>query len=134
MRIDGWPDRLIAEVERHRGMAFEWGASDCVSFFADCVVAITGDDPAADFRGWFSKRSAASRMRSKGLKSIEAGVLARFPSIPVAMAGRGDLVYPAKVDKMMAPAVITGAHAISRNEDGWVSIERARWHKAFRVG
>ena len=49
-RIEGWPEKLMAEVELARTIPFMWGLHDCCIFVADCVYAITGEDLAHNWR------------------------------------------------------------------------------------
>lgn len=41
-RLPRWPDRLDAFIESRRNMPFSWGHSDCITFAAGAVEAITG--------------------------------------------------------------------------------------------
>jgi hypothetical protein len=50
-RYEDWPQRLVAAIEAARGRPFSWGAMDCCLFAADVVLAMTGVDYAAGFRG-----------------------------------------------------------------------------------
>ncbi len=51
MRIEGWETRLAELVEARRRVPFAWGSNDCISFAADAVMALTGVDPLAAWRG-----------------------------------------------------------------------------------
>ncbi len=134
-RLPDWPDRLIAYLADERARPFVWGASDCITLWAGAVAAMTGVDPVARWRGYCSMAHGLRMMRHDGLASVRDYVAARFPEIPVAAAGRGDLVYPdaAGVSEIMGPAVVVGAEAISRGEAGVVVMPMAHAMRAFRV-
>lgn len=51
---------MIDQTLAHwRRSAFVWGRSDCVLSVADYVLAVTGKDPAADWRGVYSDETGA---------------------------------------------------------------------------
>lgn len=39
---------------------FQWGVHDCCTFAADAVLALTGQDPAADVRGTYGDEAGAT--------------------------------------------------------------------------
>lgn len=68
MRPQGWRGRLIAYLAETRGRAFEYGVHDCTLFACGAVEAITGSDPAADYRGRYgSYEGGLRRLRRNGL-------------------------------------------------------------------
>ncbi|RMF00828.1 MAG: hypothetical protein D6773_10910 [Alphaproteobacteria bacterium] len=124
---------MRACIEKHRTQPFAWGRSDC-AMFADCVKAMTGTDPLKGLRGYKTKGGALKKLKRAGYASVAALVEDKFEEIPVAMAGRGDLAYPADVaDPLMSPAVIDGANAFSKGPDGFIVVPRSAMARAFRV-
>lgn len=89
MRRNDWPERLAAFIDAHRRAAFRWGTNDCCIVAADWVLEATGDDPAAQWRGYASEAEAqviieqAGGMR--GLVSLPERATPR-------LAQRGDVV------------------------------------------
>lgn len=112
---------------------FDWGTSDC-AMFADVVKALTGFDPIEGIRGYASELSAVRRLRAAGYVTTYELVAAHFPEIDPALAGRGDLGYPAEIPHpLMSPAVIDGAYAYSKGLDGAVIMPRSLITRAFAV-
>jgi hypothetical protein len=91
-RLHDYPERLAAFIESRRGMPFEWGINDCCLFAADGVLAQTGVDLAADWRGYTSAREAAQLIDRVGGLPAFAHALAEKP---VARAFRGEVVLVA---------------------------------------
>jgi hypothetical protein len=133
-RLENWPDRLMATVERHRTAEFEWGVYDCATLFADAVQAVTGTDPLAAFRPWKTERSARMKMIKGGWKDMKSFCRDHFPDVAPSKAGRGDLGFAAQSHNLMCPAVIVGAHAVSRDEKGWIVMPTSLLTLAFKVG
>lgn len=73
-------------------MPFAWGVNDCCLFAADAVIALTGDDVAADVRGTYSDALGAGRLIEArgGLAAIATAALGA-PVLPV-FAAVGDVV------------------------------------------
>jgi len=133
-RLDDWPERLMATIERHRMAAFEWGVYDCATLFADAVEAVTGVDPLSQYRPWKSERSARMKMIRAGWKDMKAFARDHFPEIAPSMARRGDVGFAQQANALSCPAVIVGAHAVSRDEKGWIVMPASVLTIAFRVG
>ena len=45
-RLPDWQTRMEAFVRERMHQPFAWGSNDCAIFASDCVMAITGQDPA----------------------------------------------------------------------------------------
>lgn len=111
-RFEDWPLRLekfLAEAEQK---TFEWGSFDCCLFSCDAVLATTGVDLAAGFRGQYSSELGAAKLltRYRGVPGVawkiaaEHGIL----EVPVLMAQRGDVVM---IDSPLGPTLgIVGLH------------------------
>lgn len=92
-RLPDWPERLITFLEDRRGIPFQWGRNDCVTFAADGVQAITGFDALGPLRGsWTSEREASLRLLARGgITNAVRSVLGMEMDSP-ALAQRGDVV------------------------------------------
>lgn len=132
-RLEAWPDRLISVIEWHRRHAFAWGRFDCATLFSDACNAVAGFDP-ADGATWQSERDAIAFLNRHDARSVFDFVVARFEPIPVALARRGDVGFTADRKAVTCPAIITGAEAVSRDLDGWISVPRDLLTVAFKVG
>ncbi len=94
MRHNDWPSRLNQYIKQHLNTPFKWGEFDCCLFPADAILAMTGVDYAAEFRGHYSTALGAKRALVKyGQGDIQQTITAKFgPMQPRLLAGRGDLV------------------------------------------
>lgn len=134
-RLPGWEKRLLTLIAQEQAAPFAWGEHDCATLALAAVAALTGEDLSAGLPRWFSGASARRSLRHGGARTAALFFAARLPEIPIAEARRGDLVLPANTrNPLMCPAVLVGAVAHSRNEQGWVVMDRALAARAFRVG
>lgn len=122
-RLHDWQLRLEACLAERWAKPFEWGVLDCCLFAADCVEAVTGVDPAADFRGSYDSKAGAYRLVSR-LGGFRAMAGARLGAeIPVAMAQAGDIGFVGD-DSAGSMVVCGGAHWLGISEAGvaWVPV------------
>lgn len=93
-RFEDWPQRLDDFLRAAQGRLFTWGEHDCALFAADAVLAITGEDHAAAFRGRYSTaRGALRALKVYGQGTLEATVAARLGPVVINPRGlqRGDI-------------------------------------------
>ena len=139
-RLSDWEARLHDFLEECSTAVFGYDHHldathfDCCMFAAGSVIAVTGEDPAAEFRGKYRSMAGASRaLRTYGAGTLEATLDGKFAERPVAFARRGDLVM---IDEMVG--VCIGADALFIGEEdgvpGLVRFPRAAWLKAWSVG
>ena len=89
-RLKNWPSRFAALVEVTRGRPFEWGTHDCCLWAANAVLAITGEDLAADLRGSYTTaRGALARLNAIG--GLEAAGARAGRRVELLHAGAGDV-------------------------------------------
>jgi hypothetical protein len=98
IRYEDWHARLGAHIKAALKRPFSWGEHDCCLWACDGILAMTGVDPAAWFRGRYSTKIGAYR----ALKQYAGGGLDETMTrvfgicgaleIPVLTAGRGDCV------------------------------------------
>lgn len=98
-RVQGWEAALARFLSDRAEQPFEWGRSDCCLFACDGILALTGLDPAAWFRGRYADmRGAAAALREfsdGGALEAVAERIAReqgFDEIPLPFVQRGDCV------------------------------------------
>ncbi len=134
-RLPDWESRLHAYLDRVAAAAFTWGRHDCALHAANAVLAMTGEDFGAPFRGRY--RSAAGSLRA--LKLYGAGdLVATFTAalgapVPGASAGRGDLVMH---DGSIGVAMAGFAWFVGEEfgDDGLIAVPRgAGWAAAWKV-
>lgn len=87
----GWQADVAGVFLERMAAPFKWSHNDCCLFAADCILAATGDDPAADVRGKYDDALSAARLIDSlgGLEKIAASRCG--PEIPPASAVFGDI-------------------------------------------
>lgn len=113
-RLSNWESAFADFLAERRDRPFEYGKNDCALFAADCALALTGIDPAPDFRGKYKTKAGSLRaLRKIGNGDLESTFDARFPAKAPAFARRGDLVFNGE-----AIGVCAGAIAVFVGEQG----------------
>lgn len=85
-----WRQRFDALVAQRLRTPFAWGSHDCCLWAADCVLATTGHDPAADLRGTYTTALGAARVLS-AIGGLPAAGARGGPAIPPLAAAVGDV-------------------------------------------
>lgn len=143
-RLPDWQDRLVAYLaDRHAVSRFGYdhcadpAQDDCCTFAGGAVLALTGVDAMAEFRGRYRTAAGAARaLRRYGAGTLPATLDTKFEPIPPAFARRGDL---ALVDGAVGVVIGADAVLIGREEageearEGLVRFGRDRWSRAWRV-
>ncbi len=133
MRLLDWQTRLADKVNELRFTAFEWGKHDCCLWAATAVEAVTGTDPAADFRATYSTAAEA-------VKIVEnLGGIGNLPTrwlgepIDVRMANVGDIVLVYQDRESLG--VCNGRNTLVVTDNGLYSIPTLSefCKKAWRV-
>ena len=142
-RHEDWQTRLHTHITECSRTPFEWGKHDCALFVADAILAHTGVDVAADFRGKYSDEKGAMATIAKvtGGKTVEDAAvyaankhgLKELPS--VLFAQRGDMVI---FDGAEGPAVgivcLNGREALFVGPAGLRKVKVAKCRRAWRIG
>lgn len=133
-RFVDWERRLAAYLDTVRYAEFRYGENDCALHVANAVLAMTGEDFGARFRGRY--RSIAGSVRA--LKLYGAGDLpstltaALGAPINPRLAQAGDVVMRAG-----AAGICMGAIAYFVGEEGGraglVTVPMREWEAAWRV-
>lgn len=89
-RLENWPLMLSSFIKERQNMPFEWGKNDCMLFCADAVLAMTGQDMAAEFRGKYNDKKGA--YLSLDGKSLEDVLNSKLVAKEKSFAQRGDVV------------------------------------------
>lgn len=133
-RIAGWDVALYRVTVAALARLHEWGTHDCVMFGADCVLAMTGEDPVADIRGKYDGPVTAARIiRKAGFDCLGDMIADRFLEIEVSAAGRGDLVLCDGPDGEFV-GVVDGHVCLGPAPNGLTHIPLRQAQRAFRVG
>lgn len=133
-RRKDWEARLNALIAKKRAAPHAYGRHDCMTWFDDVVKAQTTHNFGKGHRGKYrTALSAAKYLKSIGYDRPEDMVAALLPEIPVARAGRGDIV----IDGEGIPGVVIGHDALfvgmRGGEAGLVRQPRPTWVRAFHV-
>ena len=90
LQLCAWRQQLHALIAARMAAPFDWGTHDCCLFAADAVLAQTGEDPAAEFRGTYADaREAMELLTELGGLSAVAARAGEF--IPALCAQVGDI-------------------------------------------
>lgn len=138
MRFADWENRLGAYLRGCRDMPFAYGRHDCCTFASGAVLAMTGIDAMAEFRGRYRSVAGSVRaLRKLGKGTLAATLDAKFPPVDPAFAHRGDLVLTDDGQGGGALCVSFGRFAIGvgseGQQDGLVQVDRHHWQRAWRV-
>lgn len=129
-RKPGWETELSDYIASVRNKDFEYGTFDCCILISDAVVAMTGEDPMAEFRGKYdSLKTSIKALREIGQGDLESTLDAKFEEIPISHARKGDIAFTEG-----CAGVVMGQHAWFTAEGPLERIPRAFWDKAWRVG
>lgn len=93
-RVEDWPERLIAWVDRARTRTFQYGTWDCCLAAAEWVREATGLDFAEEYRGYKTEAGAYRKMKAIAEGGV-VEVVTRALGEPLAspkLAQRGDIV------------------------------------------
>lgn len=132
-RLSNWDIRLSEYLSSVRNTEFCFGQHDCALHSANAVLAMTGTDIAAAFRGRYSTaQGSVLALARYGAGTLDATVDAILPAIPPSHARRGDLVWTGE-----ALGVCDGTTGLFVGQEGeaegLVTIQRAAWLRAWRV-
>lgn len=131
MRLPGWEDAVAAVLAAWRRLPFEWGKHDCCRFAAAIAIAQSGVDPMRGIRSKYRGKAGALRLIAE--QPLADRLDALFKRMPLAFAKNGDLI------------MAEGNVGVIWGDRGWflggegagaglVSIARAKWTGAWRVG
>jgi hypothetical protein len=141
-RSVSWQTRELHEFFKSADAPFEWGANDCCLFPANGILAMTGTDIAADFRGkYHDEASAFALIREiaggETVADAAAWCAAKFElqewPRPL-FAQRGDLVVLEDAGRLIAGIVaLTGRHVRSVGPDGLKWLPLSAVVRAWKV-
>lgn len=133
-RLPDWRPRLAAYVSGVARQKFKPGAQDCALFVAGAVLAMTGHDPAADWRGRYRTLSGGKRrLRGQGFADHIAFVEAHLAEIPPAFAAVGDVAVLPGDGAAPALGLVQGDAVYCLRAEGLVVVSRLAMERAFRL-
>lgn len=131
-RLKNWPSRLQATIEAARHHPFTWGEHDCCLWAASAVLACTGEDPAAAFRGTYADAMSAARLIGQ-LGGMEVIGALGGPEISPRFATAGDVGLVELADRVVL-AVHSGQVWLAAGTHGLEPCVRMPVLKAWKVG
>jgi len=138
-RLPDWEKLLHEEIESARRKQFQWGVFDCALFACDCVRAMTGVDPAVEFRGKYADEAGAEQMmlgKRLGKFAHSIAMANGMPPVFSTYARRGDLVIANNGTRDGALGIVShhGHFAWCAAEKGLLQVPMARWWLGWKVG
>lgn len=148
-RLSNWQALLAAQIEKAQHAKFEWGVFDCALAACDAVLAMTGEDPGAPYRGKYKTQAEANALIGSGngaLGNFASTVAASIGAkeVPKLFARRGDIVLvnnaPANngrshpLSTALGFVDLSGRFALCASEKGLVRVPMERWLRAWRIG
>lgn len=131
-RRPDWQRRLDLYLAEVRGTQFSYGTLDCALFTAGAVLAMTGEDPAASFRGYRTAAGGQRVLRRRGLWRASDLADRFLPPIPPQSAAAGDVGEIATPDGP-ALCIVQGPHLYVMMAGGLALLSRDRLCRAWRV-
>lgn len=142
-RYHDWETRLLSFLLSRRHTPFAWGGHDCSLFACDAVLAMTGVDIAADFRGRYTTKAGAYKVVKAFVPSAKLEDLAEARGQEAGMqclvmplaAKRGDIVLvETPTERALGIIGLDGRFAYCVAEVGYVKYPAQYWKYAWRVG
>lgn len=137
-RVPRWRAAFDVACDRMRLEPFAWGVNDCaVGLACNMVLALTGVDVGAAYRGRYTTRVGALRvLRREGFETLGDLTASLLPEWPhPSMARIGDIVtVPTGSEFGDALGVINGERVFVLMDNGFGTVDRAVASRAFKVG
>lgn len=114
-RLPNWESRLNLAIKEMRDKEFEYGVHDCALMAAALIEAMTGIDPAAEFRGGYEADTAPTAEEAVATYEVAADNAGLEELAHVDFARRGDLVLlelPGEDTPALGIVDMTGTHAV----------------------
>lgn len=135
VRYQNWEERLAVYLDRVSEEPFKWGAHDCALFSAGAVNAMTGFDPAEDYREKYdTAKGAAAALRVFGAGTLLRTMRATFASeVTPSFAQRGDVVMKDATSAGICVGRFSYFVGEEGSREGLITIPTAQCRYAFRV-
>lgn len=135
-RTPGLRAKMDALLAQAASVPLVWGAQDCgIGFVAEHIIACTGKDVAAPFRGRYTTALGAVRvLKAEGFDRLDAVLAAHFEAFPASLGQLGDVACIATDDPLgCALGIVTGAHIAVRTNEGLGFVPLTAASKVFRI-
>jgi hypothetical protein len=132
-RARDWRARLSTLIEQRRRVPYTEEVN-CALFMADAVLAMTGQDLAAPFRGKFKTLAEGDALlKASGFADLPSYLAAQFEEINPVLARVGDLML-FEVEQGWGGGVVNGERVTVLSLNGLGTVRRSQGKRAFRVG
>lgn len=135
-RRPDWKLRLMRWLDEQRRAGFAYGLNDCAMFASGAIEAMTGEDPAASWRGTYGSRDEAEAVLADhgGLAALVTALIG--PPRPEAAAARqGDVgLIRVAEDGMETLCIVTSRGLACKTERGVAYLPRALLVTSWPVG
>lgn len=140
VRFPDWQSRLHDYLFEHAVTEFRYGVFDCCLFACDAILATTGTDVAAPFRGRYASRRAAFRTIEEfaGRASVEA-ITERvtrdhgMPETTPTRAQRGDVALLPRTHDYSLALVSLAGDLLAAGARGYERVPLKQAYRAWRV-
>ena len=141
-RLPNWERLLGAYFTSARTRPFAWGTFDCAMGLCDGMLAITGVDVGAPYRGRYDSEAGAMALIGSDLGAFAAKVAGAsgMAEIKPTFARRGDAGLVNNTLRGQAASTALGQVDLGGNfawcasDRGFVRVPMKRWLRAWRVG
>lgn len=102
-RKESWPEDLHEFFESRATAAFTWGINDCCIFAADAIQAMTGEDPATEFRGKYTDEAGAAAAKQEIAKCSTTEAAVAYVAEQNGWAERASVLCAQRGDLVLVP-------------------------------
>lgn len=95
LKLQNWEDHFLRFLSNRSDEPLKWGQNDCVTFMADGIMVMTGEDMMLDYRGKYANKYAAAelcRQNSQTLLEIVSEIFQDYGMDLVSEPSFGDPV------------------------------------------
>jgi hypothetical protein len=139
-RHHNWNVKLAEFITERAHAPFIWGQNDCCWFANDAVLAMSGVDIAAKFRGKYDSKEAAYKI----VKDYAKGGVVEFADkllrehgvkeVELNFATGGDVVLvDGDYGDTLGIVELNGREVLATGLNGLMRLPRAQWKKAWRI-
>ena len=132
-RTLGWQGRLVTYLASAARRPFDEAGHDCALFTAGAVLAMTGVDHAAGWRGTYASTTAGLRaLKAAGHEDHVALVASLYEEVPPAFADAGDIGV-VELGNWPLLGIVQGEGVYVVTEEGLGVVSRLLLKRAFRT-
>ena len=131
MRVQNWQTQFVQILQNPNYKQWQRGKFDCALFVADCCKAISGKDPAEEYRRTYDSELGAKKALLK-FGSYADALSRHFEEIKPSEAQRGDAVT-FDFNGALSIGVLWAGKVVTLTEDQGLVLINAKAERAWRV-